>query len=96
LDEAADLVRVADDQWALSQICFYRALAAGSLWGDPGSAQAAAVECRDLADALGDRCTSWNVRTWLGIALEMQGALDEAGQVVAALVDEGRRPATRR
>ena len=52
------------------------------------------MECHDLADALGDRRTSWNVRTWLGIALEMQGALDEAarGQCRSDQSGVGRKP----
>ncbi len=37
--------------------------------GDPMSARAAAEECRDLADALGDRSMSWSSRIWLGNAL---------------------------
>ena len=59
------------------------------MWGDPVSARAAAEECRDLADALGDRFTSWNSRVWLGIALYMQGDLDEAGRVFLPLAEEG-------
>ena len=59
------------------------------MWGDPVSARVAAEEGRDLADALGDRFTSWNIRTWLGIALYMQGDLDEAGRVLLPLAQEG-------
>ena len=43
------------------------------MWGDPMCARAAAEECRDLADALGDRFTSWSSRIWLGNALLYAG-----------------------
>ena len=62
---------------------------ASGFWGDPVGARAAAEECRDLADALGDRFTSWNSRMWLGIAVYMLGDLDEAGRVFLPLAEEG-------
>ena len=43
----------------------------------------------DLADALGDRFLSWNIRTWLGITLYMLGDLDDAGRVFHPLAEEG-------
>ena len=58
------------------------------MWGDPISARAAAEECRDLADALGDRFTSWSSRIWLGNALYFLGDLNEAGRVLLRLVEE--------
>jgi DNA-binding CsgD family transcriptional regulator len=72
----------------LCDIRLYQAVA-GSIWGDPVSSRAAAEECRDLAEALGDRFASWNSRVWLGIALYMEGELDEAGQVLLPLAEEG-------
>ena len=45
----------------------------GGMAGDPMGARAAAEECRDLADALGDRFTSWSSRIWLGNALLFAG-----------------------
>jgi predicted ATPase/DNA-binding CsgD family transcriptional regulator len=88
LDEAADLARACDDRRTLCQIRLYQALA-GSVWGYPIIGRAAAEECRDLADTLGDRFTSWNSRVWLGIALYMLGDLDEAGRVFLPLAEEG-------
>ena len=58
------------------------------MWGDPMSARAAAEECRDLADALGDRFMSSSSRIWLGNALYMLGDLDEAGRVLLPLVEQ--------
>ena len=88
LDEAADLARACDDRRTLCEIRLYQALA-GGIWGVPISACAAAEECRDLADALGDRFASWQSRVWLGIALYMLGDLDEAGRVFLPLAEEG-------
>ena len=86
--EAAELARAADDRRSLCQICVYRAMA-GGYWGDPGGARAAAEEGGYLADALGDRFLSWNIRYWLGIALKIQGNLDEADRVLSALAEQG-------
>lgn len=61
---------------------------AGGMLGDPMSARAAAEECRDLADALGDRIKTSSSRIWLGHALYLQGDLDEAGRVLLPLVKE--------
>ena len=59
-----------------------------AMWGDPIGARAAAEECRGLADALGDRSTSWSSRIWLGNALYFLGGLNEAGRVFLRLVEE--------
>jgi hypothetical protein len=80
LDEAAGLAQACDDRRTLCEIRLGQALAA-TIWGDPISARSAAEDGRDLADALGDRFFSWNIRTWLGIALYMLGDLDDAGRV---------------
>ena len=87
-DEAAGLARAGDDRRTLCEIRLNQAIA-GGYWGDPMSARAAAEEGRDLADALGDRFLSWNIRTWLGIALYMLGDLDDAGRVFHPLAQEG-------
>jgi predicted ATPase/class 3 adenylate cyclase/DNA-binding CsgD family transcriptional regulator len=88
LDEAADLVPSFDDPRTLCELRLYQAMA-GGFWGDPINGRAAAQECRDLADVLGDRFMSWNSRTWLGIALYMQGELEKSALVLQELVDEG-------
>jgi hypothetical protein len=88
LDEATELARASDDRRALCAVRLYQALA-GGVWGYPVTARTAAEECRDLADALGDRFASWNSRVWLGIARYMLGDLDEAGRVFVPLAEEG-------
>jgi DNA-binding CsgD family transcriptional regulator len=88
LDEAAGLAQACDDRRTLCEIRLGQALA-GTIWGDPISARAAAEDGRDLADALGNRFFSWNIRTWLGIALYMLGDLDDAGRVFHPLAEEG-------
>jgi predicted ATPase/class 3 adenylate cyclase/DNA-binding CsgD family transcriptional regulator len=87
-DEATDLAQACDDRHTLCDIRRLQAMA-GGFRGDPVGGRAAAEECRDLADALGDTFTSWNSRMWLGIALYMLGDLDEAGRVFLPLADEG-------
>jgi predicted ATPase/class 3 adenylate cyclase/DNA-binding CsgD family transcriptional regulator len=87
-DEAADLVPSFDDRRTLCELRLYQAMA-GGFWGDPVNSRAAAQECRDLADALGDRFMSWNSRIWLGIALNMLGELDDGASVLQPLADEG-------
>jgi len=88
LDEAARLAQACDEQRTLCEIRLGQAIG-GTVWGDPISARAAAEDGRDLADALGDRFFSWNIRTWLGIALYMLGDLDDAGRVFHSLAEEG-------
>jgi DNA-binding CsgD family transcriptional regulator len=87
-DEAAELVPSFDDRRTLCELRLYQAMA-GGFWGDPINGRAAAQECRELADALGDRFMSWNSRIFLGVALNMQGELDESARVLQQLVDEG-------
>jgi predicted ATPase/class 3 adenylate cyclase/DNA-binding CsgD family transcriptional regulator len=87
LDEAAELVPSFGDRRTLCELRLYQAMA-GGFWGDPINGRAAAQECRELADALGDRFMSWNSRIFLGIALYMQGELDESARVLQQLVDE--------
>jgi predicted ATPase/class 3 adenylate cyclase/DNA-binding CsgD family transcriptional regulator len=88
LDEATALSRVCDDRQALCEVRAYQALA-GGFWGEPVSGRAAAEECLDLADELGDRFMSWNSRGWLGIALYVQGDLDGAVRVLSTLAQQG-------
>jgi predicted ATPase/class 3 adenylate cyclase/DNA-binding CsgD family transcriptional regulator len=87
-DEAADLAQQSDNRQSLCDVRLLQAIL-GDIWGDPISARAAADECRELADALGDRFTSSNIRSWLGIALYMLGDLDEGCRVLLPMVEEG-------
>jgi ATP/maltotriose-dependent transcriptional regulator MalT len=85
--EAIELVRAADDRWSLCQIYSYQATVA-VMAGEPVAARIAAEEGRDLADALGDRLFSRNCRSWLGLALMMQGDLAGARRLSRSLVAE--------
>jgi predicted ATPase/class 3 adenylate cyclase/DNA-binding CsgD family transcriptional regulator len=87
-DEAADLAQQSDDRQSLCDVRLLQAVL-GDIWGDPISARAAAEECRELADALGDRFTSSNIRSWLGVALYMLGDLDEGCRVLLPMAEEG-------
>jgi ATP/maltotriose-dependent transcriptional regulator MalT len=85
--EAIELVRATDDRWSLCQIFSYQATVA-VMAGEPIAARIAAEEGLHLADALGDRFFSRNNRSWLGLALMMQGDLAEAERVSQSLVQE--------
>jgi DNA-binding CsgD family transcriptional regulator len=87
LEEAAELARASNDRRTLCETRLYQAVVNGGMVGDPMGARAAAEECRDLADALGDRFMSWSSRIWLGNALYVQGELHEAAQVLVPLVE---------
>lgn len=87
VDEAIDLIRSTGDRWSLCQTLAYLAVTK-CYAGEPIPMRAAAEEGRDLADALGDRFFSRNCRTWLGLALCMQGNLTEAENVLHALAEE--------
>ncbi|OKH79853.1 transcriptional regulator [Mycobacterium sp. ST-F2] len=76
LEEAAHLAKECGDLRTLCEIRLTQAIA-GPFGGDPGS-RAAAEEGLTLADQLGDRFMSWNIRCWLGITLFTLGELDEA------------------
>jgi predicted ATPase/class 3 adenylate cyclase/DNA-binding CsgD family transcriptional regulator len=88
VDEATELARVSNDRGILCEILLTQTIWSGGMAGDPRGARAAAEECRDLADALGDRFTSWSSRIWLGHALLMQGNLDDAARVLLPLVEQ--------
>ncbi|MCV7411522.1 LuxR family transcriptional regulator [Mycobacterium florentinum] len=87
LAEAIELVRAAGDRWTLCQILSHQATA-GAMAGEPTATRAAAEEGRDLADAIGDPFYSRNCRTWLVIALLMEGHLAEAADVARSLAEE--------
>ena len=87
-DEATDLARASNDRQTLCETRLTSSNRSRGMAGDPMCARAAAEECRDLADALGDRFTSWSSRIWLGNALYFLGDLDEAGRVFLRLVEE--------
>lgn len=87
VDEAIGLVRAIGDRWSLCQTLAYLAVT-NCYAGEPIPMRAAAEEGRDLADALGDQFFSRNCRTWLGLALCMQGNLTEGQDVLHALAEE--------
>lgn len=87
VDEAIELVRSIGDRWSLCQTLAYLAVT-NCYAGEPIPMRAAAEEGRGLADALGDKFFSRNCRTWLGLALSMQGNLTEAQDVLRALAEE--------
>ena len=88
LEEAADLARTCNDPRTLCETLLYQAIWSGGMAGDPLIARVAAEECRDLADALDDSFMSWSSRIWLGHAMLMQGALEDASQVLQPLVEQ--------
>jgi DNA-binding CsgD family transcriptional regulator len=72
--EALDLVRKLDDKWRLSQLLAQQAHAA-LVTGNVRSLHAAAVEGRDVADAIGDRFGSRQCRWRLASAQVFEGDL---------------------
>jgi predicted ATPase/class 3 adenylate cyclase/DNA-binding CsgD family transcriptional regulator len=88
VDEATELARASNDRRTLCEILLTQTIWRGGMAGDPRGARAAAEECRDLADALGDRFMSWSSRIWLGNALLIQGNLDDAARVLLPLVEQ--------
>ena len=91
LDEAADLAQASGDQHALCENRLKQAIA-DNMCGEPMTARAAAEECRELADALGDQYTSRNSQIWLGNSLLVLGDVDEASRVLAPLAEERAAP----
>jgi DNA-binding CsgD family transcriptional regulator len=85
--EAIDVARELGDRWILCRIRTYQAYVHDAA-GDPVRAIEAAEEGRDIADALGDQVMSRTCRTWLGMALWMQGNLAEFGRVARGLAEE--------
>jgi predicted ATPase/class 3 adenylate cyclase/DNA-binding NarL/FixJ family response regulator len=88
-EEAAELAQAANDRRTLCETRLYQAILINGLPGDPMVARAAAEDCHELADMLGDRFTSSNGRIWLGCALHMLGDLNEATRVLVPLVEKG-------
>jgi DNA-binding CsgD family transcriptional regulator len=72
--EALELARELDDKWVLSQILAWQANTGMGI-GDPVSAEAAGVEGRELADAIGDRGNSRLSRNGMGWAHLLKGDL---------------------
>jgi predicted ATPase/class 3 adenylate cyclase/DNA-binding CsgD family transcriptional regulator len=87
LTEAIGLARESDDQWRLSQILAWQAVAALAA-GDPLAVRAAGEEGRDLAEAVGDRFHSRQCRVCLGVAQIFQGDLAGAVAQFAAVAVE--------
>ena len=86
LAEALELARAIGDVWRLSQILGLQAYGA-VMAGDPITARAAAVEGRELADAIGNRFDSracrWALGTALGLIGEMPGAVAQLREVAS-------------
>ncbi|WP_242670206.1 LuxR family transcriptional regulator [Mycobacterium decipiens] len=75
--EATDLARAIDDKWTLCQILYWRGVGI-CISGDPNALRAAAEECRDLADTIGDRFVSRHCTLWFSLAQMWTGNLTEA------------------
>lgn len=78
LAEAEKLVRTLGDRRRLSQLLYGKALNAIIGTGDLAIAVSAGTECRDLADAIGDRNYSRGARWCLSNALFTRGFIAEA------------------
>lgn len=78
LAEALELARKSGDRWMLTHILGAQTNLA-FLAGNPMATRASAAEGRHVADAIGDRATSHQCRTWLGWAHMIAG--DLAGAV---------------
>ena len=86
-DEAIGLARALGDQWRLSQILGQQAQAA-LVAGDVRALQAAAVEGRDVADAIGDSFGSRQCRWRLASAHVFEGDLPESIAEFRAVIAE--------
>jgi predicted ATPase/class 3 adenylate cyclase/DNA-binding CsgD family transcriptional regulator len=85
--EAIGLARSMGDGWRLSHILNWQAFG-GVMVGDPIAIRAAAVEGRDLADAIGYRFASHGCRWTLGVAQGMTGDIDGAVAQLCEVVAE--------
>lgn len=95
LTEAIALARELGDARRLGQILGWRAYA-GFLDGDPATARAAGEEGRAHAQAAGDGFTSRFCDNWgINTSLAMQGDLDSAAQVCAAVIADAEAAADR-
>ncbi|AYE97494.1 LuxR family transcriptional regulator [Mycobacterium paragordonae] len=88
-DEAIELARASGDLLVHCQLRAYQTFAF-SVAGDPLASETAAIEGRDLADAVGDKFMSRYCQTFLSTALSMQGKLTEAVDVSQSLVEDAR------
>jgi predicted ATPase/class 3 adenylate cyclase/DNA-binding CsgD family transcriptional regulator len=84
--EAIELARAVGDQWRLSHVLGFQAVA--SIIRDPIAGRAPAEEGRDLAEALGDPFVSRVCRYCIGRAQTMQGDLAGAVAQFAELLPE--------
>ena len=91
--EGIEICRAAGDRWRLCQILSWQAALRAWFAGDPVGCRAAAEEARDIAEALGERLVSRNSRTWLGMALIMQGDLADADRILGSLTEEAQAEA---
>lgn len=82
-----ELARGLADQWRLSQLFGWQALAE-FIAGDPIAGRAAGEEGRAIADAIDDRFHSRQCRVWLGWALMMAGDLAGAAAELRGVIAE--------
>jgi predicted ATPase/DNA-binding CsgD family transcriptional regulator len=85
--EAAELARSLGDSWRLGQVLGQQTNVA-FLAGDPNAASSISAEGRELADAIGDRFTSRQCRTWGAWAQLIVGELGQAAMHLSAVRDE--------
>jgi predicted ATPase/class 3 adenylate cyclase/DNA-binding CsgD family transcriptional regulator len=84
-NEAAGVARANDAWWQVCEIRNMQAIAC-CFGGDPGAAQSAAEEARDVADAVGDDFYSAHGRIWRAIAMWVRGDLFEAKRALEELI----------
>jgi predicted ATPase/DNA-binding CsgD family transcriptional regulator len=83
--EAIVLARAAEDAWTLAQILGRQAFTA-YVSGDPVAGRSAAEEGLALAEQAGDDHSARSCRTWLGVALILQGELRQARSLFSSLI----------
>ncbi|MGA7051893.1 MAG: LuxR C-terminal-related transcriptional regulator [Mycobacterium sp.] len=87
LAEALSVARGLEDDWTLSQILFWQAIASWMI-GEPIAVRAAAEEGRDLVAAIADRLGTRRFRFCLGVSQMMRGDLSDAAAQFGELVTE--------
>ena len=85
LEEAAQLAQPLNDAHRLCETRLYESVLSNGLGGDPHRARATAEESLRLAVELGDTYMSSNSRVWLGCALHLLGAMNDAAMILSEL-----------
>jgi predicted ATPase/DNA-binding CsgD family transcriptional regulator len=91
--EAIELARQAEDASTLAQILGRQAFAA-YVSGDPVAGRSAAEEGLAVAERAGDDHCARQCRTWLGVALILQGELRQARSLLSSLIAEAEAERT--